>query len=461
VRSDRVGRELGLRLEGGEFVRSYRSFVGDSDNSNNSHDDGHGHSHGHGHGMEIDDDDNNYDNNYDYNYNYNYESVPLPIMSGACPAFVCFNEKESPPPKPNSLIKRKANTRTTQLVDHISRVRSPLMLTNSQDDQDVNNTRVFNVGIMPCHDKKIEAVRGEFEGLVDLVVTMTEVVTVLENQFAQNNDNVGAQQRQRQRQSVSEWFWSKVVHVPLPHPPPPPPPQTATAITSTLNNGSHASSTFAAACKSLFGFDVGPLVDLPWRDTPLASAGGSSSSSSSSTRIVKKGAANVTNTPLKTIELHRTLDGKYFLNSDINNGNSILLLRFGILTGFRGIQTLVGRTIKRAVESKNKRSSKIPPSGFHYLEVMACPSGGCLNGTGALPSSSSWGGGEETPTERKKRVEGREMVLLDNFRDSSSKNSNSNVAKLNHFTTYKGVVPLVFAENRGSVAGTEVQALGW
>ena len=53
------------------------------------------------------------------------------------------------------------------------------------------------------------------------------------------------------------------------------------------------------------------------------------------------------------------------------------------------------------------------------------------------------------------------MVLLDNFRDSSSKNSNSNVAKLNHFTTYKGVVPLVFAENRGSVAGTEVQALGW
>ena len=69
---------------------------------------------------------------------------------------------------------------------------------------------------------------------------------------------------------------------------------------------------------------------------------------------------------------YKTLRNKDFIELRLDNENGETLLSFAVVNGFRNIQTLV---------QKIKRKT----CNYHYIEVMACPSG-CLNGGAQLRS---------------------------------------------------------------------------
>jgi len=397
-------------------------------------------------------------------------SPPLPILSGACPAFVCYAEKESPPPRPPP-HRFALQPNSSQLINHISMVKSPMMIGAKElrSGSKSGEGGTFVVGVMMCHDKKIEAVRPEFGGLIDLCITPMELIKgVVEEVHRRNCEEEDLekwfwqqQQQQQQQQEQQEQEQQQLTHAKIP------PGLTA------LHSGGHASYVFVHACRALFDFDVLEALDnksissLPWIDTPLsqyATPTTKTTNTAGARRTVKKNpssSAVATNTPLKTITLFGDLATKTF---SLNEGIGECLLRFGYLTGFRGIQTLVGRGVKRAVEKKNSSlidGSKVPPSHFHYIEIMACPSGGCLNGGGAAVEV----GERETPASRKLRIEGRERMLLgDTVGDINGefvREVTGDVDDIGFYTEYNGVEPLIFAEDKGSVGGTKVNDLGW
>lgn len=68
------------------------------------------------------------------------------------------------------------------------------------------------------------------------------------------------------------------------------------------------------------------------------------------------------------------------------NDQGDILLKFAKVYGFRNIQNLV-RKLNLDQKSKSK-------SGYHFVEVMACPSG-CINGGGQLKQmDSKWSSSE-------------------------------------------------------------------
>lgn len=78
------------------------------------------------------------------------------------------------------------------------------------------------------------------------------------------------------------------------------------------------------------------------------------------------------------------IDGKNqdFQDMILYSDSNQVLLKFAKAYGFRNIQNLV-RKLKLEEKSKTK-------TGYHFVEVMACPSG-CINGGGQLkPTDSKW-----------------------------------------------------------------------
>lgn len=74
-------------------------------------------------------------------------------------------------------------------------------------------------------------------------------------------------------------------------------------------------------------------------------------------------------------QLHmRTLRNADFQETTLELDGQIKL-RFALAYGFRNIQTLMRKIKRRACE-------------YHYIEIMACPSG-CLNGGGQIKASKS------------------------------------------------------------------------
>ena len=80
------------------------------------------------------------------------EAHPLPVLSSACPGFVCYAEKTHGP----------------TLLKHISAVKSPqavmgtIVKSHVAEALGVAPDALFHASVMPCFDKKLEASRADF-----------------------------------------------------------------------------------------------------------------------------------------------------------------------------------------------------------------------------------------------------------------------------------------------------------
>ena len=100
----------------------------------------------------------------------------LPILSSACPGWICYAEKTQ-----------------AKMIPYISRVRSPQQIMGTLvKDFWANQTKVlpsdlYHVAIMPCFDKKLEASRDDFYSEehqtrdVDTVLTSAEVIDIIKD----------------------------------------------------------------------------------------------------------------------------------------------------------------------------------------------------------------------------------------------------------------------------------------
>ncbi|KAF9195107.1 hypothetical protein BGZ50_005172 [Haplosporangium sp. Z 11] len=245
----------------------------------------------------------------------------MPMLASACPGWICYAEKTH-----------------GYMLPYISETKSPQQIMGSMvknhfgSQLGLNPDQIYHVCVMPCYDKKLEASRSDFYSDlyqtrdVDCVITSTEVEKMFSEQgqtdmsvFGEMNLDLG---------------YNSVVKDP------------ATGEDQVLiGTSGNASGGFLEyvmqyAAKELFGID-GVDVD----------------------KQIGVEVKTVRNTDFREITLE--LPG-----SSTAGGEGVVLLKFAAAYGFRNIQNLV-------------RKCKTGRSPYHFVEVMACPSG-CINGGGQL-----------------------------------------------------------------------------
>ncbi|XP_068605743.1 cytosolic Fe-S cluster assembly factor narfl [Brachionichthys hirsutus] len=228
------------------------------------------------------------------------ESNVLPMMTSACPGWICYAEK----------------THGNFILPYISTTRSPQQVMGSlvkgyfAEQQGLSPQQIYHVAVMPCFDKKLEASRADFymdkaeTREVDCVITSGEVQKMLEEKNVSLND-IEPAPLDTMFSSVSEDEF-------LNH--------------DGSGSGGYLHHVFTYAAKQLFGEEVKDLT-------------------------------------------YKVLRNKDFQEVTLER-DGVVLLCFASTYGFRNIQNLV---------QKLKRGK----SSYHFVEVMACPSG-CLNGGGQL-----------------------------------------------------------------------------
>ena len=303
------------------------------------------------------------------------EAHPLPVLSSACPGFVCYAEKTHGP----------------TLLKHISAVKSPqavmgtIVKSRVAEALGVAPDALFHASVMPCFDKKLEASRADFSREVevpegggatatqetDCVLTTGEVAQLIADAAEASGETKGvsdspagaadAAARARggaaalaraPRAALDGWLACAGTS-------PGTSPGTAMdtdcgdALTTEEErseflyapsvpgggggSGGYLDYTFRRAARVLFGVSVeGPL---PFT-TPRAK-----------------------NPDLREVTLE--VGGK-------------TVLRFAAAYGFRNIQNVVRKCKAGAAFGGDGGD------GYDFVEIMACPSG-CLNGGGQLP----------------------------------------------------------------------------
>lgn len=89
----------------------------------------------------------------------------LPLVCSACPGWLTYAEK----------------TLSESMLEHVSEVRSPQAVF-ARWARTTHERPLWLATVMPCHDKKIEAARPEYEDEVQCVLTTEEVRYLLEQQ---------------------------------------------------------------------------------------------------------------------------------------------------------------------------------------------------------------------------------------------------------------------------------------
>nr|CAI5870302.1 unnamed protein product [Callosobruchus analis] len=250
------------------------------------------------------------------------EQHSLPMLASSCPGWVCYAEK----------------THGNFILPYISTTKSPQQIMGSIIKQWVGKTLspghrpIYHVTLMPCYDKKLEASRKEFFDAqtesrdVDCVITAIELQQMLQGAGLSLTDIPEGRFSQPWRDEgggdvIGDTHLRRHAAFKVSQ-------MAFCKVDPTLSLGSgsggYADHIFRYAAKELFGEEVSlPLVYRQLR-----------------------------NPDFKEATLER--DGK-------------VLLKFAIVNGFRNIQNLVQKLKKGR-------------SAYQYVEVMACPSGGCLNG---------------------------------------------------------------------------------
>jgi iron only hydrogenase large subunit-like protein len=121
---------------------------------------------------------------------YQTDSSSLPLLSSACPGWICFVEKTHP-----------------ELIPFVSQARSPQQIMGSLV-KELNDPNCFHVSVMPCYDKKLEASRDSFlttatgKPHIDCVITSRELLELIQkanfpqsphlNPFTKSHEGSGA-----------------------------------------------------------------------------------------------------------------------------------------------------------------------------------------------------------------------------------------------------------------------------
>ncbi|KAF5839180.1 iron hydrogenase [Dunaliella salina] len=261
---------------------------------------------------------------------------PLPMLASACPGWVCYAEKAH-----GDLV-----------LPHIAAAKSPQAVMGSLVKRLMAHrlgvthpSSIYHCSVMPCYDKKLEASRDELtvpgtEGPqkvpeVDNCLTTGELHKLLEQHGVQH-----------------------LSQVPQTRPP--------NAIVEP-HLGHHQQQQEAVEDGRLYGLPGGSggYMDFVIRTAALELFG----------RSFPPG-------PLPI----RTLRNSDFQEVLLEDEAGKVLLRCAIANGFRNIQTIVRKMKMRRCE-------------YHYVEVMACPSG-CLAGGGQLKPSP-----DQTPQQMLEQLE--------------------------------------------------------
>ncbi|XP_054716273.1 cytosolic iron-sulfur assembly component 3-like isoform X2 [Uloborus diversus] len=259
------------------------------------------------------------ENQKEFVYRYKVKDIQkgmLPMLSSACPGWICYAEK----------------THGDYILPYLSSVKSPQQIMGSlikdylAQQLCIRPDQIYHTTVMPCFDKKLEASRNDFYSEkydsrdVDCVITSIEVEAMLEKEGVRLDEITSASSAASSQQNVfgTEFYSHKG-----------------------SASGAYCDQIFLYAAKELFGEEV---VNMEYK--------------------------TLRNQDLKEIVLEK---------------NGEVLLRFAIANGFRNIQNIV---------QKLKRGK----STYHFVEVMACPSG-CINGGAQVRAV------DETPKELLSKVE--------------------------------------------------------
>jgi len=280
-------------------------------------------------------------------------SPPLPVLTSACPGWVCYAEKTHGP----------------ETLRHISAVKSPQAIMGTIVKRRVaaalglTPSAVYHATVMPCFDKKLEASRDDFrdaDGVpdVDCVLTTGEVAEMLA-EAAGFGDADGDPAKVRAgaaalasvapapldgwlacagengEDAAAGWLWGSSV------------------VGGGGGSGGYLDVVFRHAARELFGVEVtGPLeYKVPRARNP----------------------------DLREVTLE--VDGR-------------VALRFAAAYGFRNIQNVTRKLKTQAAAGSGSASG---PGGYDFVEIMACP-GGCLNGGGQLPPPPAYEPGFRLPS---------------------------------------------------------------
>nr|XP_039259688.1 cytosolic Fe-S cluster assembly factor narfl-like isoform X1 [Styela clava] len=237
----------------------------------------------------------------------------LPILTSACPGFICYAEK----------------THGKLVIPHLSKVKSPQQIAGSliksiiPSVSENSPSSVYHVTVMMCYDKKLEATREDFYNDiyrskdVDLVLATTEVQTMIEKESISPKD--------------------------------------------LLSLDNHTTPDVSSIHKELRKALLAP-------SNLISNAGGGSGGFLE--YIFRSAAKELFNKTVDKIEYKTIRNNKDFREVILNDDDGNVLLRFACTYGFRSIQNLVQKMKRKMCK-------------YHYVEVMACPSG-CLNGGGQI-----------------------------------------------------------------------------
>lgn len=262
---------------------------------------------------------------YNSYYNNNNKINTLPMISSSCPGWICYAEKTH-----------------EFILPYIDTTKSPQQIMGSIIKYYVGGklsllpNQIYHVAIMPCYDKKLEASRTCFKNEefntrdVDCVITTGEVEKMLEEQSLDIR-NIPELPFDG---FLTKYGISNETKQPV--------------LLGTLgsSSGGYLHYIMKYAAYHLFNINVtdeniingtGPIRFKPGR-----------------------------NNDYKEVHLISPTDP------------DTVLLKFAYAYGFRNIQNLV-----RKVKPLSNPRMQDKPLPFHYVEVMACPSG-CINGGGQL-----------------------------------------------------------------------------
>ncbi|XP_062214592.1 protein NAR1-like isoform X1 [Phragmites australis] len=228
----------------------------------------------------------------------------LPMLSSACPGWICYAEK----------------TLGSYILPYISSVKSPQQAIGAAikhhmvEKLGLKPYDVYHVTVMPCYDKKLEAVRDDFifsvdnkeVPEVDSVLTTGEVLDLIQSKSV-DFKILEESSLDRLLTNVDEEGHLYGV---------------------SGGSGGYAETVFRHAARVLYKSEIEGPLDF---------------------RILR-------NSDLRELTLEQ-VEGKP-------------VLKFALCYGFRNLQNIV-------------RKIKMGKCEYHFIEVMACPSG-CLNGGGQI-----------------------------------------------------------------------------
>ena len=374
----------------------------------------------------------------------------LPMLASSCPGFVCLVEKTAP-----AVVPLLSSAKSPMAVAGTLLKTGPCSQSAPRNDSSLDEDSVidgndrascYHIAIMPCHDKKLEAGRGDFawekqallqygngdtrapkkslssEGAtngkeeeedlvneVDLVLTTGELLEILSDAASTFTVQV---LNDAPESDVSTTFAVRDLldDIDINH---------GSAVLMTAKNdnlsnkgraeqhdsnlelytgvhgsGSYADFIFRYAAFDLFGCKLPRDKPLPWASSTSTYAAAAPTAGKTA-GVIRRRRRRQETTDMREVTLYEHCDGTYSCCDNTNDGSghssSKPVLRFATAYGFKNVQ-LILQNLSNTTESSKS-------SGYDYVEIMACPSG-CSNGGGQVGAN----GQRETPRETKERV---------------------------------------------------------